>query len=415
MSKIFVADKETLDKVYNILATEPVYGFIEHNAVLAPGSRIEYIGLNKDYNPISVTMGGGYTLNEWADFPWLKGNKPWMVRSDGTPDYRLQDDDYTKKEDGSTSDVANTSYNGGAFAWCPKIYKREYMAGDDRYVLFRFEAADGFEPVGFLDGSNNVLEGVWIPMFYGSIVSSKMRSLSGLQPDYNHATADQKTAIDGVGSRARFFGGPIINVLNDLQIMFAKTTDLQSAYGKGNCSGYDASIEDTHGVLKNAVVGGGQFYGTDDGTSLNKIFHSIVLGSYQQYMRDPYTLIINSRFKVSKNYAYALDGSGYLDTGIDLPQPSAAGWCYPHKYQTVPGFGHLPVPPYNGSTALGGCDGVYRSASQGSITAVALRFGYCGNGLHAGGRCFAAADTAALASWYLGSALLLLPPVGVAA
>lgn len=415
MSKIFVADKETLDKVYNILATEPVYGFIEHNAVLAPGSRIEYIGLNKDYNPISVTMGGGYTLNEWADFPWLKGNKPWMVRSDGTPDYRLQDDDYTKKEDGSTSDVANTSYNGGAFAWCPKIYKREYMAGDDRYVLFRFEAADGFEPVGFLDGSNNVLEGVWIPMFYGSIVSSKMRSLSGLQPDYNHATADQKTAIDGVGSRARFFGGPIINVLNDLQIMFAKTTDLQSAYGKGNCSGYDASIEDTHGVLKNAVVGGGQFYGTSDGTSLNKIFHSIVLGTYQQWMRDPYTLVINGRFKVSKNYAYALDGSGYLDTGINVPQPDAGGWAYPHKFQTVPGFGHLPVPPYNGSTALGGCDGLYRSASQASITAVALRFGACNHGLSGGGRCMDVNNVATVAVWSFGSALLLLPPAGVAA
>ena len=34
--KIYIADKETLDKVYNILNTEPVYGFIEHDAILRP-------------------------------------------------------------------------------------------------------------------------------------------------------------------------------------------------------------------------------------------------------------------------------------------------------------------------------------------------------------------------------------------
>mgnify|MGYP007025191532 CR=1 FL=1 len=75
--------------------------------------------------------------------------------------------------------------------------------------------------------------------------------------------------------------------------MFAKTTNLQEAYGYGNCAGYDASQSPTYGVKQNAVVGGGQFYGTDDQHSLNKIFHSIVLGSYQQWMRDPYEVVVN--------------------------------------------------------------------------------------------------------------------------
>ena len=58
-----------------------------------------------------------------------------MVRSDGTPDYRLKEDNYAYKEDGTTaSDVANTSYNGGAFSWLMKIYKQEYMVGTDRVV-----------------------------------------------------------------------------------------------------------------------------------------------------------------------------------------------------------------------------------------------------------------------------------------
>ena len=29
--KVYIADKETLDKIYNILAVDPIYGFIEHS------------------------------------------------------------------------------------------------------------------------------------------------------------------------------------------------------------------------------------------------------------------------------------------------------------------------------------------------------------------------------------------------
>lgn len=415
--KIYIADKETLDKVYNILNTEPVYGFIEHNAILSPsGGRIEYIGANKDYEPITVTMGGGYSLKSWADFPLLKANKPYMVHADGTPDYRLKEDDYTKKEDGTASDIASTSYNGGAFSWLMKIYKKEYMAGDDRYVLFRFEKADGFEPVGFLDPDNKELEGVWLPMFYGSIVSDKMRSTSGLQPDYSKTTDAQKTAIDAFGGRAKFLGGPIVETIIDLLIMFAKTTELQTAYGCGNMNGYDASLTPTMGVKQNNVVGGGQFYGTSDGKSLNKIFHSIVLGSYQQWMRDPYEVVVNGRVKVSKNYTYDPTGAKYADTGINVEnRPEGNGWNYPHKYQTVPGYGAVPVAPYNGTTSTGGCDGLYRHESQKTITAVALRFGACSDGRNAGPRARDWYYTAAAATWSIGAAILLLPPVGVAA
>lgn len=414
--KIYIADKETLDKIYNMLATEPVYGFIEHNAILAPGSRIEYIGANKDYEPISVTMGGGFSLKSWADFPLLKANKPYMVHADGTPDYRLREDDYTKKEDGTASDVANANYNGGAFSWLMKIYKREYMAGDDRYVLFRFEKADGFEPVGFLDPDNRELEGAWIPMFYGSIVSEKMRSTSGMQPDYSKTTAAQKTAIDAFSSRARFFGGPLVETIIDLLIMFAKTTELQTAYGCGNMSGYDASLSPTYGVKQNNVVGGGQFYGTSDGKSLNKIFHSIVLGSYNQWMRDPYEIVVNGRVRVSKNYAYDVTGASYADTGITAAnRPGGNGWDYPHKYQTVAGYGAVPVAPYSGSTSTGGCDGLYRHENQSGITAVALRFGACDYGRIDGPRARNWNDVAGDAIWAIGAAILLQPPVGVAA
>lgn len=410
MAKVNIARQDTLEEILSIVKPN-VYGFIEHNAILSPSARIEYIGANARYAPINVTKGGGYTLGDWSDFPWLKSNKPYMVRSDGKADYRLNELDYTKKEDGSASDVANTSYDGGAFAWAQKIYKREYMVGDDRYVLFRLEKADGFEPVGFIDPGNNELEGVWIPMFYGSIVSSKMKSVSGTQPTYSNKTAAEKTAIDNFGTRAKFFGGAIVQTLIDLMIMFAKTTDLQSAYGNGNMNGYDSSLAPTNGVKQNAVVGGGQFYGTNDGKSLNKIFHSIVLGTYQQWMRDPYAICVNGKLKVSKNYAYDLSGASYSDSGIDFGEVTDTNWHYPHHYQTIPKFGAVGTYPFNGSTSTGGCDGFIVNIT---ITAVALRFGACHSGLIDGPRALYLNYTATNASWDVGVALLLLPPVGEA-
>ena len=162
---------------------------------------------------------------------------------------------------------------------------------------------------------------------------------------------------------------------------------MKTAYGCGNMSGYVASLDPSYGVKKNAVVGGGQFYGTSDGQSLNKIFHSIVLGSYNQWMRDPYEVVVNGRVKVSKNYSYDVTGAAYSDTGINVEnRPESNGWNYPHRYQTVPGYGSIPVAPYKGSTSTGGCDGLYRHASQATISAVALRFGACSHGRSGGPR-----------------------------
>jgi len=414
--RVNIADKETLDKIYNALVPDEIYGFIEHMDILAPGQRIEYTGANKDYSPITVNKETGQaSYNSWANFPWLLANKPYMVHSDGTADYRLNENNYAQKEDGSASDVANAAYDGGAFAWAMKIYKQEYTVGSDRVVNFSISKRDGFEPIGFIDPSNRELEGVWIPMFYGTIISDKMKCISGNQPCYNTATAAEKTAIDAFGSKAKFFGGAIVETLIDLMILFAKTTDLQAAYGNGNCSGYDASLAPTYGVKQNAVVGGGQFYGTSDGKSLNKIFHSIVLGSYNQWMRDPYVVCVNGKVKVSKNYNYDLTGAAYEDAGIThgkINDNAAYGPVYAHIFRTIGGFGALPAAPYKGSTALGGCDGMWVNTG---ITAVARRFGGCNDGLAAGPRALYLNYTAGNAAWNLGAAILLLPPVGVAA
>lgn len=132
-------------------------------------------------------------------------------------------------------------------------------------------------------------------------------------------------------------------------------------------------------------------------------------------MRDPYVVCVNGKVKVSKNYNYDLTGAAYEDAGIThgkINDNAAYGPVYAHIFRTIGGFGALPAAPYKGSTALGGCDGMWVNTG---ITAVALRFGNCHYGLIAGPRALALDNPAGNANWHFGAAILLLPPVGVAA
>lgn len=416
-----IADKPTLDEVnnttkqiYNSISEHTtVYGFIERGDVLAPSQRIEYIGANKDFTPFSLNPSTGtMALNSWSEFEWLKQNKPAMVRSDGTIDYWLNENDYTLKQDGSASDVSNVEYDGNAMAWFPKIYKYERQAGADRIVKFSMSKLDGFEPIGFVDEEGKELSGVWGPIFYGwKDDNGKMRSIANGDIATHSLNCGQEwTAISANGSRARFFGGSIIETLVDLMILFARTTDLQTAYGKGNSSGYNSSDTTTYGKTANLATNCGQFYGISDGKSINRVFHSMVLITQNQYQRDPYLLVVNGRVKVSPNYKYDVSGASYVDTGLVIPNVDTSKWTYPNHRRVISGFGSFPEPePNKGSTALGITDGVYRYVTASSLVAVVRRFCNCADGLPGGPRALRLNASASIATWNIGASLILLP------
>lgn len=310
--KVFLADKETQTKIYDIVKDDQVYGFIEHYAEKNPAKRIEYIGANKDYTPITQNLSTSeVNYGSWESFPVVVGNKPYMVSLTGSPSYRLKEDDYTKKIDGTESDVKNASSVAGAYAWLPRVYTRQEMYGDNRYVYFSFVKKEGFEAIGFREWNGNnydEFEGVWLPMFYGSLAEQGRLYRFGIKDDNgekwlrsiaNSNPINENTSLKSIvaglnllrdkqAARGyRLFEGAIISVISDLLIMFAKTTDIMSVFGHG--------AKNKEGAYTNEVIGGGQFKGTADGKSLNKIFHSIVLGSYLQWQVDTRMYNVKSR------------------------------------------------------------------------------------------------------------------------
>ena len=91
--RIYVADKATLDKVYentqkllnNLVPLDsPVYGMIIHEADLDPATRVEYIGANKDFTPMMMNMDTHIMdYGSWGNWEWLKANKPVMANWGG--------------------------------------------------------------------------------------------------------------------------------------------------------------------------------------------------------------------------------------------------------------------------------------------------------------------------------------------
>ena len=328
------------------------FGFIEHMNITDSSTRFEYIGENTGYTPLTVDLSGTHLplYNSWSDFSYLFKNKPYMVKADGTADYQLSETDYTKKVDGVTaSDVKNASYNGcGAFAWLPKIYTKQEIVGNDRYVYFSLTPKTGYDALGFKCSENGVeqeLEGLWIPMFYGVTSNNKLMSIcNDGKPSYGGSIALFKSQIENLSSRARFFGGAIINVIADLLILLSRKGDIPTVFGNGVINASQSAWYPDTTIPTQSVVGTDRFWGYNDGNHLTKIFHSL-LSSGILWQYDPYFKVKNSKFYHCPHYEWG------EDVASDISAETTSGYYYATQFGLVDGFGRVPIHPMS-STAI---------------------------------------------------------------
>ena len=375
------------------------YGMIIHQDIANPDERIEYIGINTNYRKMTPDFTtGAVDYGGWIGMPTIVDNKPAMIKTDGTFDYYLDPSDYTKKLDGTASDVANTSYDGNAFAWFPAMWMKITEDGDDLEVRFAYEQLDSDYYEVCPTGSS----GVWLPMFYGCAINGHMRSIANttvLGNTTGNTTTDvQNTSIKANGNDYYFLGGKVLDCITLLQMMWFKTTNSDNIC-RGNQDGYDTSAADgRYGTKSNPIVDGGQFYLTNDGKSANKVLHCIPLGTYDVWLRNPYLICDNGTYKVSKDYSFDSTGASYVNTGKTSP---SAG--YQKELTYVDGFGLVP------KTVGGGTSTYYADYYwiNTSIVAVALSFGNCVYGRVAGLCDLRCGGSAGVSDWDYGCALFL--------
>lgn len=294
-----------------------------------------------DTDPASITYPAGYDNSNFTDPFYVNlstGVPHWgdwaadaakflipkscMLKYDGTVDYYLNENDETKKLDGTASDVANSSYAGNAMMeWGQegaKIYWK--IVPDTDGKGFTFVVADAkldndMDAWNHYNCEGSLAAHFYTPKYFGSDDGTRLRSISGGTNYVSHTATEEMTKAKANNLNA---AKPIWQTevycdwlfVQMLCMLFTKSIDAQSKFGYGFANGNSAAIG------QGTMNGRGMFWGESTGKYGVKIFG----------MENPYgnlwrriAGLINDNGTVKIKLTYGTqDGStanGYNETG----------------------------------------------------------------------------------------------------
>ena len=231
-----------------------------------PYGRVEHLYDAVGLTPAKMNFTTGvFDYGSWKDKWFVTKNKPCMVKSNGQVDYYLKSDDYAYKEDGTSSDVANTSYDGNAMAQIPLVWVSRYEKDGYEYeIISDIQYDETYKAYAHTREDGTIADYFFWSIFGGSGGVTKMRSLSG-QSLANTLTAEQEiTGCKANGDGWFIHTWSQRQLLRTLLVLMGKSTNTQAVFGNGNCrSGSDAGSLLKTGTLNTK----GQFWGTSANSS----------------------------------------------------------------------------------------------------------------------------------------------------
>ena len=225
---------------------------------------------NSDFsdNAYMDFTGGSFHYGDWADAFFMP--RSCMLKFDGTVDYYLNEDDETKKEDGTASDVANMSYGGNAMVEWGKIYFGfKGDADGNGYTFIVSDYSDeGIDCYCNIDENKNEIDHFYTPKYFGSNDSSnRLRSISG-QSNYvskKGTTELSHAKANGNGWSTECYGD--WTLIKHLLVLMSKSLNIQAKYGYGRCKTSNKSA-----IGQGTMNGKGRFWGDSSQTNGVKIF-----------------------------------------------------------------------------------------------------------------------------------------------
>lgn len=395
-----------------------IYGFKLDQNESDPASMITYLPDCKNANFASAYMdyvSDTFNYGDWADAWFIKKLKPCMLKYDGTVDYELNPNDYTKKLDGTDSDIANDSYEGNAMVGIPKVYWKIVDNGDNTANIYIADnkVDENFVCWSHIDNNGNEIDYCYMPIYNGSNVNSKLRSISGKSPiasqtattEITYAKANN-TSSDIIWYTELFNDRMLINLL---LLLIGKSTNTQLIFGTGNNNSY-VSISNT-GVKNTGTMNTkGLFWGNQDNKSGVKVF-GIENWYGNQWRRiggwinDKGTQKIKMTYRQSDGSTvdgYNLDGNGYITIGNSTPSGTNGGYI---SKMLITDNCLIPK-VVSGSATTYYCDGLYFSNSQVDYACVG---GNSDNSSPVGALYSALYYDSSVAGWYIGAALSCKP------
>lgn len=301
---------------------------------------VSYITGTDNENFTPAEMGSTtFDYGSWQDAFFMP--KPCMLKSNGTVDYCLDPNDYSKKLDGTPSDIADPDYDGNVMVEFPKIYYAAIGATEggsvDIYIA-NYKVDDRFECWCNYDANNNEIDHFYVSAYDIIILDGKMRSLSGYALTQANGADTTTLIVEIAAARANNQNGIdewYIYLLADHQLLtclatlICKHANHQTKFGRG--------MDEVQTSGKRAYVAGtlndkGLFWGvTTNGYNPVKIFG--IENFYACMWKRAAGL-----FGTSTGYAYKLthgtkdgstatsfntDGSGYKPVVITKPASGA--------------------------------------------------------------------------------------------
>lgn len=194
-----------------------------------PDTRVEYLFDAIGKKPARINAETGlFDYGDWADVGFVKDNKPCMLRKDGTVDYYLNPTNLEQKEDGTPSDVSNTSYDGNAMSEFPLWYLYQYQ--DDRYdyiILSEKQIDNNYEANAFKDSSGEVRQKLYIGL-YPSIYPAKSIKSESPKKYYDADTAISAHASNG--AQYNLFAWSEKDYIGALLIVLSKSTNFNECF-----------------------------------------------------------------------------------------------------------------------------------------------------------------------------------------
>ena len=318
-----------------------IYGIRIDKQDANPDTRVTYL-----YDAVGMTPaymnfnGGSFNYGSWADIWFIKNNRPVALKFDGTVDYELDHTDFTKKLDGTASDVSDPGYGGNFMSKMPTVYVKRWEDSCYNYIAFSDKQVNSdFLAQAHTNANGTVNSAIYLPMFKGwKDSNNKLRSLMGTYPTGNTTGTNEVTYASNNGAGWQIWDKAKIDLIIDLIMLITKSTNCRKKIGNGGCQIYNASDTTNYGKMKSGYETDGttrsasaQFYGSE-GTDVTNYGKHHMIAFYiedlwgNRWDRGLGYNLVDNVYNVKMTPPYVLDSdSTYQSLSVTPPSPTE-GW-----------------------------------------------------------------------------------------
>ena len=393
--------------------TSVVYGWHVDPSVADSSNAVTYLEDAVGMTP--AAMGAStFDYGSWEDAFFMP--KPCMVRSNGEVAYYLDPNDYSKKADGTPSDVANPDFDGNAMMEWGKIWYKfagGETDGEGYFYVSNVQVDDSYHCWCNYDSKDNITDHFYTAIYNGT-GTTKLRSISGValtsangnggttvtqeveRATANNTTADVEWYTDVWADRL---------LINALLVLIGKSLNTQATFGRGLDTGSQTAKE---AYVTGTLNDKGLFWGvTADGNSAVKVFGMENWWGCVWH-RTAGCISVDRALKIKLTYGTA-DGStavGYNQTGSgyisDGTIPSSDNYVKAMAYNQ---YGYMADNVTGGSSSTYYADYFYQNTG----TRYLLVGGSSADGVPAGAFYFSLTTAPSGAHWSVAASLSFKP------